>query len=199
MAEYRAEAVMDMRTMSVMGNHMSDAQGYYDGLIAEGYTAEQATEYTAQHYPDFAAAPAVAAPDQFAAPPPAMAAPPPAMAAPTTVVVQAAPMAVAAGGSGEWALQTANYGLFFTKLIGFLLTGITFGLALPWAKCMVVSKWADNVRLDGRRIRFTGSGGALFGIWVKVFLLTVVTLSIYYWFWGYKAVAKYIDAHIEWA
>lgn len=191
MAEYPSEAVIHMRAMSVMGSHMSDAQGYYDGLIEQGYNAEQATEHTSQHYPDFAAAPAEAAPQS--------AAPPPAMAAPTTVVVQAAPMAAAAGGSGEWALQTANYGLFFTKLIALLLTGITFGLALPWAKCMVVSKWADNVRLDGRRIRFTGSGGALFGIWVKVFVLTVVTLSIYYWFWGYKAVAKYIDAHIEWA
>jgi hypothetical protein len=192
MGGFLSEAVIDMCSMSPLGNHMSEGQTYYDGLIGQGYTAEQAAEYTSQHYPDFAAAPAEAAPDQFAAPPPAM-------AAPTTVVVQAAPMAVAAGGSGVWALQTANYGLFFTKLIGFLLTGITFGLALPWAKCMVVSKWADNVRLDGRRIRFTGSGGALFGIWVKVFLLTVVTLSIYYWFWGYKAVAKYIDAHIEWA
>ena len=76
MAEYLSEAVIHMRAMSVIGNHMSDAQGYYDGLIAQGYTAEQATEYTSQHYPDFAAAPAAAEPAPAAAPAPTSASTP---------------------------------------------------------------------------------------------------------------------------
>ena len=33
---------------------MADAQSYHDGLIAQGYTAEQALQYTQQYYPDFA-------------------------------------------------------------------------------------------------------------------------------------------------
>ncbi len=32
---------------------MSDAQTYYDGLISQGYTPEQAVTYTQQYYSDF--------------------------------------------------------------------------------------------------------------------------------------------------
>ena len=39
---------------------MTDGQTYYDGLIAQGYPAEQALGYTQQYYPGFT--PAVAAP-----------------------------------------------------------------------------------------------------------------------------------------
>ena len=45
---------------------MSGAQEYYDGLIAQGYTPEQATGFTQQHFPGFSpAAPQVAPLDQF--------------------------------------------------------------------------------------------------------------------------------------
>ena len=45
---------------------MSDAQGYYDGLIGQGYTPAQATEYTEQYYPGFQpTAPQVAPVSQF--------------------------------------------------------------------------------------------------------------------------------------
>ena len=50
---------------------------------------------------------------------------------------------------GVWAIQTAEYGLFFTKLIGLILTGITLGFGLPWAKCMLINKWSKKVRIDG--------------------------------------------------
>ena len=101
-------------------------------------------------------------------------------------------------GSGEWKIQSAEYGLFFTKLLPFFITCFSFGFALPWAKCMVFDHWAKNVRIDGRRIRFTGNGSDLFGVWIKVFLLSFVTRSLYYWIIGYKAVARYIDSHLEW-
>ena len=52
---------------------MSDAQNYYDGLISQGYSADNATTYTQQHYPDFGAQPA--APEVDAAPPGVDAAP----------------------------------------------------------------------------------------------------------------------------
>ena len=45
---------------------MSAAQSYYDGLITQGYTPDQAQTYTQKHFPDFqATAPQVAAVDQF--------------------------------------------------------------------------------------------------------------------------------------
>lgn len=100
---------------------------------------------------------------------------------------------------GVWAIQTAEYGLFFTKLIGFFLKVLTLGFGFPWAKCMVLNKWATNVRIDGRSIKFTGTPSGLFGIWVKICVLSIVTLTLYYWFAGYKQVAKYVDSHITWA
>ncbi len=36
---------------------MTDAQSYYDGLISQGYTPDQAVSYTQQYYPDFQATP----------------------------------------------------------------------------------------------------------------------------------------------
>ena len=56
-----------------------DAQGYYQSLLDQGYTADQAQQYTVQHYPDFvvAAPPPVPVPvepaflePQFDMPPP---------------------------------------------------------------------------------------------------------------------------------
>ena len=45
---------------------MSDAQSYYDGLLSQGYTPDQATQYTQQYYPDFQpVAPQVAPVAQF--------------------------------------------------------------------------------------------------------------------------------------
>ena len=100
---------------------------------------------------------------------------------------------------GVWAIQTAEYGLFFTKLIGFILTAITLGFGLPWAKCMFFNKWSSKVKIDGRSIKFTGTPMGLFGIWVKICVLSIVTLTLYYWFAGYKQVAKYVDSHLTWA
>lgn len=45
---------------------MSDAQSYYDGLLSQGYTPDQASQYTKQYYPDFQPmAPQVAPVAQF--------------------------------------------------------------------------------------------------------------------------------------
>jgi TM2 domain-containing membrane protein YozV len=52
---------------------MSEAQAYYDGLIAQGHPPESALQYTQQHFPGFV--PVMAAPAPAPAPAPAMAAP----------------------------------------------------------------------------------------------------------------------------
>ena len=41
---------------------MTDGQTYYDGLIAQGYPADQALGYTQQYYPGFYPAAAAPAP-----------------------------------------------------------------------------------------------------------------------------------------
>ena len=48
-----------------------DAQGYYDSLLAQGYTSEDATKYTQEHYPEFgqaAVAPVAPVPMSIPAP-----------------------------------------------------------------------------------------------------------------------------------
>ena len=50
---------------------MSDAQAYYDGLIAQGHAPDSALQYTQQHFPGFV--PAAGAPAPAPAPAPAMA------------------------------------------------------------------------------------------------------------------------------
>lgn len=61
---------------------MTDAQSYHDGLIAQGYTPEQALQYTQQHFPDFTGA-APAAPEPAPMP----------VAEPAPVAYEPAPMA----------------------------------------------------------------------------------------------------------
>tara|TARA_B100001996_G_scaffold382654_1_gene375102 strand:+ start:1668 stop:2672 length:1005 start_codon:yes stop_codon:yes gene_type:complete len=52
---------------------MSDAQTYYDGLISQGYTSDQAVTYTQQYYSDFQPTPVVST--ELVAPTPTVSAP----------------------------------------------------------------------------------------------------------------------------
>ena len=78
---------------------MADAQSYHDGLVAQGYPADQALAYTRQYFPDFtpaaaapvAAAPAAPQPVQPAAMAPAAAQPMAAQAMPQAVAAQPMP------------------------------------------------------------------------------------------------------------
>ena len=115
---------------------MSDAQGYYDGLIAQNYAPDQALQYTQQHYPDFqpaaAAAPPAAAPAPAPAPEPVLAAPmaaAPMAAAPMAAAPvggMAAPMAMAATGAkskvvaGILGILLGSFGIhkFYLRSIG---------------------------------------------------------------------------------
>ena len=97
-----------------------------------------------------------------------------------------------------WKIKMADKGLFFTKLGAFLLTILSLGIAKPWADTMVINKWTSNLVIDGRTVRYSGTGMELFGIWIKVFLLSLVTIGIYYLFWGRYAVNKYIDSRLSW-
>ena len=51
----------------ITGINMTDAQTYYDGLIAQGHPPESALQFTQQHFPDFVAG-AAPAPETPAAP-----------------------------------------------------------------------------------------------------------------------------------
>ncbi len=77
-------------------------------------------------------------------------------------------------------------GLIGINILRFLLTVITIGIARPWATCMLERWYAEHTVLDGRRLTFDGTGGQLFGNYVKWILLTIITLGIYSFWFGIK-------------
>ena len=85
-------------------------------------------------------------------------------------------------------------GLIGVTLLQDLLILITFGLGAPWAVCMKQRWIAGHTVLDGRQEYFDGTGGQLFGNYIKWFLLTLVTLGIY-GFWLNIKMKKWVVMH----
>ncbi|MEG0541123.1 MAG: DUF898 family protein [Angelakisella sp.] len=79
-------------------------------------------------------------------------------------------------------------GLIGINILAALITVVTFGLAYPWATCMRLSWKVGHTVINGRRLRFVGTGMGLFGSWIKWFLLTLVTLGIYSFWLAIKVV-----------
>lgn len=65
------------------------------------------------------------------------------------------------------------------SLAGTFVTIFTLGFGLPIAVCWLCSWEANHTIIDGKRLKFTGKAGGLFGTWIKCILLTIVTLGIY--------------------
>ena len=81
-------------------------------------------------------------------------------------------------------------------IIASLIMSITCGIATPWAVCYMMKFIVGHAIIDGKRMTFTGSGGDLFGQWIKWFLLTIVTCGIYS-FWVIPRMYKWIAEHIH--
>jgi uncharacterized membrane protein YjgN (DUF898 family) len=66
-----------------------------------------------------------------------------------------------------------------TILLAVLVTTVSLGICYPFG-VVLVERWrAKHSYIDGRQLVFTGSAIGLFGLWIKWFLLIVVTLGIY--------------------
>lgn len=83
---------------------------------------------------------------------------------------------------------------FLVGLAQFLLTVFTLGLALPWALCMRYRWQAQHTLVYGRRVVFTGTGGGLFGNYIKWWFFTIITLGIYS-FWVIPRLTKWVVEH----
>lgn len=69
------------------------------------------------------------------------------------------------------------------RLLTGLLTGITLGIAFPWAYCMLLRWEIKHTVINGRRLRFVGRGLPLLGRYLLWAFLSVLTLGIYsLWF-----------------
>ena len=82
------------------------------------------------------------------------------------------------------------------SLAASLIISFTCGLATPWAICYMMKFVVGHAIVNGKRLRFDGTGGQLFGNWIKWFLLTVITCGIYS-FWVTPRLYKWVVSHIH--
>ena len=89
-------------------------------------------------------------------------------------------------------------GLIGVSIVQVLLIIFTLGIATPWAVCYKERWLADKTIIDGRQLHFDGSGGALFGQFIKWLLLTLITLGIY-GFWLNIKMKKWVIQNTHFA
>ena len=65
------------------------------------------------------------------------------------------------------------------RLLAFLITIVTLGIAAPWGSCMLYSYQMKHTVYNGKRLKFEGTGGDLFVNKFKWVLLTIITFGIY--------------------
>ena len=93
------------------------------------------------------------------------------------------------------------WGLFGQLFVSYLLTAVTLGLYAPWFICRLQRWSAENISLvdsQGNKVtmRFTGTGGDLFGTFIGGIILTMITFGIY-GFWFAVNMAKFFVENTE--
>ena len=83
----------------------------------------------------------------------------------------------------------ANY--FATLLVG-LVSSITCGIATPWILCWYMRFIANHTFINGKQVIFEGSGGSLFGNYIKWLLLSFITFGIYWLVAGQVNLAQWL-------
>ena len=85
-------------------------------------------------------------------------------------------------------------GLIGIGILSWLLISITLGIGLPWAICLKEKWYASHTIIDGNRLCFDGTGGQLFGNYIKWLLLSIITLGIYT-FWLTIKMKQWVVKH----
>ena len=68
------------------------------------------------------------------------------------------------------------------RILAFLITIVTLGIAAPWAQCMLYSWQIKHTVYNGKRLKFEGTGGDLFVNIFKWIFFSIITLGIYIFF-----------------
>jgi uncharacterized membrane protein YjgN (DUF898 family) len=76
------------------------------------------------------------------------------------------------------------------NLLGSIVTICTLGICIPWAVCMVYGWKINHTVIEGRRLKFNGTGISLFGNYIKWWFFCLITLGIYT-FWLVIALEKW--------
>ena len=70
-------------------------------------------------------------------------------------------------------------GMIGIGILECLIIAFTFGFGTPWAVCLKQNWYAKHTTIDGQQLVFDGTGGQLFGTYIKWFLLCIITCGIY--------------------
>ena len=85
-----------------------------------------------------------------------------------------------------------------TGLLGFIITVVTAGICYPFA-LVLRERWrAKHSLIDGQRLVFTGTAWGLFGLWLKWWILSLITFGIYA-LWVGPQLAAWKWEHTEFA
>lgn len=85
-------------------------------------------------------------------------------------------------------------GMIGIGILQCLIISFTLGLGTPWAICLRERWYVKHTEIDGHKLTFDGTGGQLFGNYIKWFLLTIVTLGIYS-FWLSIKMKQWVTKH----
>jgi Bacterial protein of unknown function (DUF898) len=65
------------------------------------------------------------------------------------------------------------------SILGFLITVFSLGLLFPLAYVLRLRWRIEHTVIEGRRLRFNGTGLGLFGMWLKWWFFILITFGIY--------------------
>ena len=85
-------------------------------------------------------------------------------------------------------------GMIGIGILQWLIITFTLGFGVPWAVCVKERWYARHTIIDGKQLVFDGTGGQLFGNYIKWFLLTLITLGIY-GFWLSIKMRQWVVKH----
>jgi len=85
-------------------------------------------------------------------------------------------------------------GIIGIGILEFIICLCTLGIGLPWAVCIEERWYAKHTTIDGQQVIFDGTGGQLFGQYIKWLLLTIITLGIYS-FWLSLKMKAWVVSH----
>ena len=80
----------------------------------------------------------------------------------------------------ETASATGSLYMALVRVTVGALNTLTFGWLYPLLKHWEITEWCRRIRVDGRHVRFHGSSAALGALWVRVWVLSLVTFGVYW-------------------
>ena len=85
-------------------------------------------------------------------------------------------------------------GMIGIGILQSIIVIFTLGIGVPWAVCLKEAWYAKHTTIDGKQLTFDGTGGQLFGNYIKWFLLCVITIGIY-GFWLSIKMKQWVVKH----